>query len=195
MAGFVSVLLPVNPTVAATSISTYRSRPRDYAACASGLVGAGVSEAEAAAACGGALYPRDLSTCVTRISNGETIAATDALSSCRRVRRPVDLASCVVNISDGASDETTALTVMDYCRRSLLPLRFSACVTGVRGETALSTAEIMQNCIAASTRPRSVLPSFVPIEEGIPATPSRIDVPEEPEPLFAPPPVTEPPLQ
>ncbi|WAL59731.1 hypothetical protein [Thermocoleostomius sinensis] len=195
MASIFSVLLPVNPAVAATSISNYRSRPRDYAVCASGLVGAGVSEAEAAAACGGALYPRDLSACVTRISNNETIAATNALSSCRRARRPVDLASCVVSISDGVSDETTALTVLDYCRRSLLPLRFSSCVTGVRGETALSTAEIMDRCIAASSRPRSVLPNFVPIDQGIPATPSRIDVPDEPEPLFAPPPATEPPLQ
>jgi hypothetical protein len=195
LAGVVSVLWPISPATAATYSSTYRSKPRDYATCASGLVGAGVSEAEAAAACGGALYPRDLSACVTRIGGDTAIEASTALSNCRRARRPVDLASCVISISDGASDETTALTVIDYCRRSLLPLRFSACVTGVRGETALSTAEVLQNCIAASSRPRTVLPSFVPIDQGIPATPSRITVPEEPEPLFTPPPATEPPLQ
>lgn len=194
MAALVAGLLPVNLAEASPSTSsyssTYRAKPRHYAACAAGLTESGISEAEAAAACGGALYPRDLSSCVGRIGGDDAgITATDALESCRRARRPIDLASCVVNINDGASEGTTALTVLDYCRRSLLPLRFSACVTGVRGETALSTADLMQDCIAASSRPREVLPTFVPIDQGIPATPSRIDVPDETqpaEPLFTP---------
>lgn len=200
MAGLLAGLLPLNLAVASPSTSsyssTYRAKPRHYAACASGLVGAGISEAEAAAACGGALYPRDLSSCVGSIDNDTEIAATDALESCRRARRPVDLASCVVSINDGAADETAALTVLNYCRRSLLPLRFSACVTGVREQVALSTDDVLESCIAASSRPREVLPSFVPIEEGVPVTPSRIDVPEETppaQPLLRPQPETEPP--
>lgn len=200
MAGLLAGLVPVNLAEASPSTSsyssTYRAKPSHYSECASGLVGTGISEAEAAAACGGALYPTELSSCVDSIGDDTGIAATDALSSCRRARRPIDLASCVVSINDGASEGTTALTVLDYCRRSLLPLRFSACVTGVRGETALATADVMQSCIAASSRPREVLPTFVPIEEGIPVTPSQVDVPDstEPaEPLFAPPPTTVPP--
>jgi hypothetical protein len=129
---------------------------------------------------------------VGRIGDDTGIAAAAALDGCRRARRPIDLASCVVNINDGASDETAALTVLDYCRRSLLPLRFSACVTGVRGEDTLSTTEVLDSCIAASSRPRELLPSFVPIEEGVPATPSRITIPDETqpvEPLFRPLPV------
>lgn len=199
MAAVLAGLLPVNLASASPSTSsyssTYRAKPRQYAECASGLIGVGIAEVDAAAACGGALYPAELSSCVGRIGDGTEITAPDALSSCRRVRRPIDLASCVVSINDGASDGTTALTVLDYCRRSLLPLRFSACVTGVRGETVLATADVMQNCIAASSRPREVLPTFVPIDQGVPVTPSRVDVPDstEPAPLFTPPPETEPP--
>lgn len=198
LAGLFAGLLPINLALASPSTSsyssTYRAKPRHYATCASGLVGAGISEADAAAACGGALYPQELSTCVGNIGSAE-IAATDALSGCRQARRPIDLASCVVSINSGASDETAALTVLDYCRRSLLPLRFSACVTGVRGETALSTADVMQSCIAASSRPRDVLPTFVPIDQGIPVTPSRIDVPDETQqtdPTMTPQPRTQP---
>lgn len=200
MAGLFAGLLPINLAMASPSVSsyssTYRAKPGQYADCASGLVGAGISDADAAAACGGALYPHELSACVGNIGGDTEIAATDVLDSCRRARRPVDLASCVVSINNDVSDETAALTVLDYCRRSLLPLRFSACVTGVRGETDLSTADVLQNCIAASSRPREVLPSFVPIDEGVPATPSRIDVPDDTqpaEPMFTPQPQTEPP--
>jgi molecular chaperone DnaK (HSP70) len=55
----------------------------------------------------------------------------------------------------------------------------------------------MSNCIAAVSRPRNVLPSFVPIEEGIPTTPSRIelDTPDDLDQDFIPPapePLTEP---
>jgi hypothetical protein len=54
-------------------------------------------------------------------------------------------------------------------------------LTALQGES-LSITEAMQDCIAAGRRPREVLPSFVPIEQGIPTTPTRIIVPEE-EPL------------
>lgn len=197
IASMLAVALPIGSVSAATYSSRYRSGIDDYEACASGLLEVGLSAEDVATACGAALYPRDLSECVVEINDETAIEADDALFGCRRVRRPIDLATCVVEINDGASEETAALSVLDFCRRSLLPLRFSACVVGIRDEVELSTLEAMSNCIAAVSRPRNVLPSFVPIEEGIPTTPSRIelDTPDDLDQDFIPPapePLTEP---
>ncbi|WP_416676307.1 hypothetical protein [Egbenema bharatensis] len=181
VAGIVSTVAPLPAAASTPFSSTYRASEGDYRACLSGLTGAGISTNEAAAACAGALYPADLSTCVTRIDGNTAILATDALNTCRQTRRPIDLASCVVNISGQAPEEPIALNVADFCRRSLLPLRFSNCVVGLQGDT-LTLTEAMQDCIAAGRRPRDVLPTFVPIDQGIPATPTRIIVPED-EPL------------
>lgn len=150
----------------------YRSSAADYDACAAGLLATGLSDADAAAACGGALYPKSLSSCVVTIDAETEIAAADALSGCRRVRRPEELASCVVGINGIKSDETLALDVLDYCRRSLLPVRFSNCVVGLAAQVpAYTTTEMMTNCIAATRRPRQVLPSFIPQGETIPLQP------------------------
>lgn len=186
LTGLLATVLPHSLASASTYSSTYRAKPQNYAACAAGLVDAGIAPEDAANACSGALYPADLSRCVTRINDDSSIAATDALSSCRQVRRPVDLASCVVDISDIASEEAISVSVLDFCRRSLLPLRFSACVVGLQNEIAYPVSEAMLDCIAASSRPREFLPSFVPIEQGIPATPSQINEFEESEPLLTP---------
>lgn len=194
VAGFVATVVPVRSAVAATYSSTYRAKPEDYEACASGVIGAGASSEQAAEACAGALYPEDLSICVSEIAGDAGINAVDALNGCRRVRRPVDLASCVVDINSAASEGTVALNVLDFCRRSLLPLRFSACVVGLRNEISFSTAEAMTDCIAASRRPRDVLPSFVPIDQGIPSTPSLITPSEDVEPRLEPFPSDQPPL-
>ena len=98
--------------------------------------------------------------------------ATDALSGCRRVRRPEDLATCVVGITGVSTTGTKPLDVLTYCRRSLLPKRFSNCVVGINGQVpAYSTTEMMDNCIAASNRPRQVLPSFIPKGEEVPLQP------------------------
>jgi hypothetical protein len=180
VAGLVATVLPVHASTTTFS-STYRASQRDYSSCLSGLTGAGVPTNDAADACAGALYPADLSTCVTRIEGNTAVVATDALNSCRQTRRPIDLASCVVDITGTTSDDPIALNVVDFCRRSLLPLRFSNCVVGLQGDT-LSVTQAMQDCIAAGRRPREVLPSFVPIEQGIPTTPTRIVVPDD-EPL------------
>ncbi|GAB4242177.1 MAG: hypothetical protein Kow00121_68100 [Elainellaceae cyanobacterium] len=195
IASLFAAVLPSSSASASTYSSTYRADSEDYQSCASGLLGAGISPEAAAEACSGALYPEDLASCVTRIDGGTAIEASNALSGCRRVRRPVDLASCVVDITNIASEEAIGDVVLDFCRRSLLPLRFSACVVGLRDEIAYPTDEAMLDCIASSNRPREFLPSFVPIEEGIPVTPSQIDLQEDPEPLLAPAPDTVPPQE
>lgn len=170
--GFVAgVPLPVQ---AATYYNPppYRSSVRDYNACAAELLGTGLSPEAASAACGGALYPKALSACVTSIDAGTEIAAADALTGCRQVRRPQELASCVVGINGIKTEGTKPLEVLDYCRRSLLPVRFSNCVVGLTGQIpAYTTTEVMTSCIAASNRPRQVLPSFIPQGQEIPLQP------------------------
>ncbi|HEY9639409.1 MAG TPA: hypothetical protein V6C57_02940 [Coleofasciculaceae cyanobacterium] len=152
------------PATALTYDSTYRSTSRDYGTCVTQMKGTGVVDADAASACAAALYPKDLSSCVVNIDSRTTLTAADALSSCRRVRRPVELATCVVDIGaiDSSKDTTSLLNVMDHCRRSLLPVRFSACVVGLRSQASFSTETALSDCIAATNRPRDVLPNFLP---------------------------------
>lgn len=172
-AGCLLSALPI-PASAATYYNArpYRSSVKDYDSCAAGLLRTGLSEEAVAAACAGALYPQALSSCVVTIDSETEIAAADALSGCRRVRRPQELASCVVGITGVSTAGTQALDVLDYCRRSLLPVRFSNCVVGMANQVkAFSTTEMMTTCIAASSRPRQVLPSFIPQGQDIPLQP------------------------
>jgi hypothetical protein len=174
--GLVWASLPVSSAAASRTRyfnpDPYRSSERDYNACTAQLAGVELKPEDAAAACAGSLYPLALSACVTGIDGGTEIMATDALSGCRRVRRPEDLATCVVGITGVSTTGTEPLDILSYCRRSLLPKRFSNCVVGITGQVpAYSTAQMMDNCIAASNRPRQVLPSFIPRGEEVPLQP------------------------
>jgi len=141
-------LLPTAPAGAFFDFGSYDVDERDYATCADNLLGKGISEPTAASACARALYPLDLSRCVDRIDSNNTLAATEVLSACQRVRRPLELATCYNEIETG--DAAAARSdVLDHCRRSLLPERFSSCVVGLRRETTLSTASAMTTCIDA----------------------------------------------
>jgi hypothetical protein len=173
VAGFALAGLPVQSAQAATYYNPrpYRASVSDYEKCAEGLLGSGLEEADATAACAAALYPEALSSCVTTIDSETELAAIDALSGCRRVRRPQELASCVVDITEISSEGTEPLDVLTYCRRSLLPARFSNCVVGLASNVALSTTETMTTCIAATNRPREVLPNFIPSGQPIPLQP------------------------
>ncbi|MBF2047623.1 MAG: hypothetical protein EDM05_031970 [Leptolyngbya sp. IPPAS B-1204] len=173
VAGFALAGLPIHPANAATYYNPrpYRASVSDYEKCAEGLLGTGLGEAEATAACAAALYPKALSSCVTTIDAETELSATDALSGCRRVRRPQELASCVVGITEISTEGTEPQAVLTYCRRSLLPARFSNCVVGLATQAALSTTEMMTTCIAATNRPREVLPNFIPSGQPIPLQP------------------------
>jgi hypothetical protein len=202
--GFVVGGLPARPAQATYyNPRPYRSSERDYQRCAAGLLETGLQAEAASAACAGALYPRALSSCVTIIDSETELTATDALSGCRRVRRPHELASCVVGITGISSEGTAPGDVLDYCRRSLLPVRFSNCVVGLASQVQVSTTETMTTCIAATNRPRQVLPSFIPQGEEVPLqplpetgiTPDPVlnqPVPSDPIPTTTPPPASPP---
>jgi hypothetical protein len=161
-AGFVAAALPA--AALTTYDNTYRSTSGDYQTCVAQITGAGIAGVEASTACAAALSPQDLSKCVVGIDSRTALTATDALSNCRQVRRPVELSTCVVDINaiDNPTDAAPLLNVMDHCRRSLLPVRFSACVVGLRKQANFATTDALTDCIAATNRPRDVLPNFLP---------------------------------
>ncbi len=203
-AGLVATALPasaLNFYSTPASDSTYRSTSADYRTCAAEITGAGIIAVDAATACAAALYPKDLSKCVVNIDSGTALTSADAIANCTKVRRPVELATCVVDI--GAIDKPTEmvplLNIVDHCRRSLLPLRFSACVVGLRSQVDFATTVALSDCIAATNRPRNVLPNFMPssmsptepptaqpvpdpMQQSVPETPSAPTEPSVPTP-------------
>ncbi|MBW4632207.1 MAG: hypothetical protein KME30_09975 [Iphinoe sp. HA4291-MV1] len=162
-AGLAAPVFAVAGWLAMTSSSmaitaTYRN---DFRVCAGRLLSVGVAADAASQACAAALRPGDLSACVTRIGRQTQIAASDALATCRQSRRPEDLATCVVGISR-YTREAVSPEVLNYCGRSLLPVRFAQCVVGLRAEIDFAPALAMETCIDASDRISGFLPSFIP---------------------------------
>lgn len=166
LAGLLTLMLPGKPAVASyrnyRSYSRYRgyrnyTSSRDYRACAFYLQETGISALEAAEACSSALNPRDLSTCTTDIDRHTDIPPRDALLTCRRVRRPLELGNCVVTISL-YSEQLASPEILDNCRRSLLPKRFSDCTIGLGRETDLPVAQLMASCLDGRDRPSDFYP-------------------------------------
>ncbi|MFM2064244.1 MAG: hypothetical protein RLZZ507_3915 [Cyanobacteriota bacterium] len=151
-------------------ISSYRN---NYRACAAQLLSAGVTAEAASQGCATALRPRELSTCVAKITKQTEITPTDALYSCSQARRPEDLATCVVGISKSTQQEINQAT-LTYCGRSLLPVTFAECVVGLRKEIDLTPIQSLDSCIAASQRATGIgsgskkPPGFMPRFETVP---------------------------
>jgi hypothetical protein len=94
-----------------------------------------------------------------------------------------------INGQDGA----VASDVLDRCRRSLLPARFSECVVGLVAEISASTGSAMESCIAATDPEQDRLPpapATAPIEPEpalpVPSTPIVPDPVPSPAPSPAP---------
>ena len=126
---------------------------------------------EPAVACANALQPADYSRCVVTMSLRTPAITNDALTACTRVRRPVELSTCVVDITNRSRDSQVP-TVLDYCRRSLQPIRFSECVSGLTREVDAAISRALDNCIAAEDFPRQLFPNFPPPPSSQPTLPS-----------------------
>lgn len=133
---------------AAVASGPAAARRNDFRLCADELVAAGIAPAAAADACGKALLPDELSLCVLGMVDGANIAADFALDNCFRVRRPDELATCVLEIDDALEPESPT-TVVESCRKSLLPLRFADCVVGVGDREGLAATDALETCLAA----------------------------------------------
>lgn len=127
----------------------------DYSVCARELLEQNIAPNQVAIACSQALIPPDLSLCAIKISSLTPIAALEALTTCNRVRRPLELSTCVTDIfsrtqgTDPIVLASSANLVMDNCRRSLLPLRFADCVSGLSQQINFGTDAALRTCIAA----------------------------------------------
>ncbi|TRT77978.1 MAG: hypothetical protein EWV82_18540 [Microcystis aeruginosa Ma_AC_P_19900807_S299] len=140
----------------------------------------GVSPEDAATACSEALIPKELSRCVAMIKSKTPIDGNLALQACFQVRRPIDLGNCVVDIHRAAplfatnspkqTETETAkepdklgisTQILDSCRQSLLPGRFSECVIAVsRDVDKNNPSQALQTCLSAEDFPRDLFPSY-----------------------------------
>jgi hypothetical protein len=136
------------PVQAASIPSSYLN---DYRFCAARLLALNLAATEVSTACANALQPKKMSTCVYDIQRQTNLLAADALATCRQVRQPDELATCVVGISINSQEETIP-EVLDYCRISLLPVRFGECVVGLRREIDVTPIQAMNTCIDGSDR-------------------------------------------
>jgi hypothetical protein len=127
------------------AVATHRN---EFRPCAADLLKAGISPEQAAADCAGALHPTELSRCAVNIKQVTPLPPQDAVSACYQVRRPLDLANCVTEISIRIPN-TVASDVVNNCRRSLLPTRFSECVVALHREIDFSAPKAMETCIDA----------------------------------------------
>ena len=164
------VALPLTAfSAAASEASRYRReyQLREFQQCAFELTSVEVPNEQTKVACAMALEPTDFSGCVVGIDTFTEIPAQNALFSCFRVRRPVELAECVVDINTYVLEpqaarvgdvQQVALSVLDHCRRSLLPLRYSACVVGLSVELSLSLEpeNAIAACLDAEDFPREI---------------------------------------
>lgn len=133
----------------------------DFRRCVSGLSKAKISNEEAVAACGRALNPQYLETCVVEISRDSAYQPGDALNACRQVRQQEEMAACVTNIRRSLK-EGVAADILDSCRRSLLPVRYSRCVVGLtQGSSGLSPATALNSCNDELYFPREIDPTFI----------------------------------
>ncbi|MFN4850350.1 hypothetical protein [Microcystis sp.] len=151
-----------------------------FSACISQIVRTGVSPQDAATACSEALIPKELSRCVVMIKSKTPIDGNLALQACFQVRRPIDLGNCVVDIHRAAplfaanspkqTETETAKEpdklgisrqILDSCRQSLLPGRFSECVIAVsRDVDKNNPSQALQTCLSSEDFPRDLFPSY-----------------------------------
>lgn len=122
-------------------------RWNQFSICAVELQRSGIAPDKAGNACAHALDPQELSLCVIKIGYLTSIKGEDALNNCMKVRRPVEFATCITDIHYEINTADIN-TVMDHCRRSLLPNRFSECVIGINRYLSLSPADSLHQCIS-----------------------------------------------
>lgn len=168
------------PVVAIASLFTLviPNRPavalNEFQLCAAQLVRlARVSPEDAVAACSDTLNPKEISRCVVTIHKLTPTLTPDALVACKRVRRPVELSRCMFDITDNTRD-SQPIAVLDYCRRSLLPLRYAQCVVGLSRETDFSSGQVMESCIRAEDFPGNLYPNVVPLPPQNPTVPVTV---------------------
>lgn len=136
------------------------SQANDYESCSRRLLESGITATDAATACSRALHPDRIASCVADITQATALAPEGVLAACSRDRRPQEVASCVTSIHRNLEVASSAL-VLESCRLSILPLRYSDCVVGLSRTAELGTDESIGYCISAGYQPEDVAPTFI----------------------------------
>lgn len=134
-----------------------------FEACASDLIEAGIEPSAAGSACGQALHPEEVSTCVSGVVGAADVTALSALSACSRDRRPKEVATCVTDIHNSLTVSNSS-DVLNRCHLSVLPERYSACVIGLSDGAGLNLADSLNQCLSAGVRPTELSPTFIPVQ-------------------------------
>jgi hypothetical protein len=176
MAALVGVMMGLLSTAPAIAVGfpaiPAKDSRDDYRRCIAQLTQLKLSPEDSLAACGQALTPEYVATCTMKVSSRGYEPAI-ALAACRQVKRPEDMAHCVVDIRNDLK-ALDATSVLDNCRRSLLPIRYSDCVIGMSRASAAIAPTALSTCIDTQYLPREVDATFIPYG----ATPTAPTVPE-----------------
>lgn len=186
IAALVATAIPCAPAAAIRIRSI--APGNNYQICTERLLRAGIAPNTLANACADALHPEELSNCTLKIKLRTPIAPLDALSACSQVRRPNDLSTCVLEVNSNTRD-AVATDVLDYCRRSLLPISFSECVVGLNRTIDISASKALDTCFdTAVDLPRSPYRTYVPLVlPPLPTAPPPALLPPLPTPQNTPP--------
>lgn len=179
-AGLLAMSIPIGPANARNM----------YDVCIGSLIAVGVSPQQAATACAGALIPKELSKCVSKVALTISVTADAAVDNCYRSRRPVDVGNCVIDINNevplnqdlpktnrvtetfsqpdvdseaivSSATQSVPLLVLESCRRSLQPGVYSQCVTAVSRDIALDTLrQALNTCLSAEAFPPTLFPTY-----------------------------------
>ncbi|MBW4561144.1 MAG: hypothetical protein KME32_08270 [Mojavia pulchra JT2-VF2] len=154
IAGWLATMVP--------SLAVTASYSNDYRVCAAQLLRVNITPVAASQACATALRPREVSACAANINKQTQISAASALATCTQARRPEELATCVVGIGRNVKEAVNP-ELLNYCGRSLLPVRFAQCVVGLRSEINIALTQVLDTCIDGSDRISSFAPSSTPL--------------------------------
>jgi hypothetical protein len=132
----------------------------EFGNCTGKLLAAGIDTETASLACAQALHPDQVASCVVDVTNTAEVAPEDALAACSRDRRPDEVAACFGSIYtklEGADP----MEALENCQLSILPIRYSDCVTGLAAESDLTPEASLATCSVAGYRPVDLAPTFI----------------------------------
>lgn len=147
-------------TFPAILVSPLVAQANEFGNCTGKLLSAGIDVESASLACAQALHPDEVASCVVDVTTAADLAAADALAACSRDRRPDEVAACLGSIY-GALEGVDPLTTLQSCQLSILPLRYSDCVTGLADASELTPASSLATCSVAGYRPVDLAPTFI----------------------------------
>ena len=141
-------------------MSPLAAQANEFGNCTGKLLAAGIDTQSASLACAQALHPDEVAGCVVDVTATADISAEDALTACSHDRRPDEVAACFGSIYDSLAG-VDPLETLGNCQLSVLPIRYSDCVTGLATASDLTPEVSLATCSVAGYRPVDLAPTFI----------------------------------